>query len=72
MRSLAQHSAKAALDIMTLIGQSSVQVERGVALVGQTGDTFAQIVGKVGQIADFASIIASAAGTQVTNIGQVR
>ena len=72
VRALAQRSAEAALDIKTLIGQSSVQVERGVALVAETGDTFARIVGKVGEIAGLASNIASAAGAQATNIGQVR
>ena len=72
VRALAQRSAEAALDIKTLIGQSSVQVERGVALVGQTGDTFARIVGKVGEIAGLASNIANASSTQATNIGQVR
>lgn len=72
VRALAQRSAEAALDIKTLIGQSSVQVERGVALVGQTGDSFARIVGKVGEIAGLASNIASAASAQATNIGQVR
>ncbi len=71
VRALAQRSAEAALDIKTLIGQSAVQVERGVALVGQTGDSFARIVGKVGEIAELASNIASAASTQATNIGQV-
>ncbi|WP_421837809.1 methyl-accepting chemotaxis protein [Novosphingobium sp.] len=72
VRALAQRSAEAALDIKTLIGQSSVQVERGVALVGQTGDSFARIVRKVGEIAQLASNIASAASTQATNIGHVR
>ncbi|MFM9934937.1 MAG: methyl-accepting chemotaxis protein [Novosphingobium sp.] len=72
VRALAQRSAEAALDIKTLIGQSSVQVERGVALVGQTGDTFTKIVGKVGEIAGLASNIANAASSQATNIGHVR
>lgn len=72
VRALAQRSAEAALDIKTLIGQSAVQVERGVALVGQTGDTFAKIVGKVGEIAELASNIANAASAQATNIGHVR
>lgn len=72
VRALAQRSAEAALDIKKLIGQSSVQVERGVALVGKTGDTFARIVGKVGEIADLASNIASSASEQAGNIGQVR
>lgn len=72
VRALAQRSAEAALDIKKLIGESSVQVERGVELVGQTGDTFGRIVGKVGEIAELASNIAGAARTQATNIGHVR
>jgi len=72
VRALAQRSAEAALDIKKLIGESSAQVERGVDLVGQTGDTFARIVGKVGEIAELASSIADVARAQATNIGQVR
>jgi len=72
VRALAQRSAEAALDIKKLIGESSAQAERGVDLVGQTGDTFARIVGKVGEIAELASSIADVARAQATNIGQVR
>ena len=72
MRALAQRSADAALDIKTLIGESSAQVERGVDLVGQTGDTFARIVNKVGEIADLASAIATTAQGQAAQIGEVR
>jgi len=72
VRALAQRSADAALDIKTLIGASSAQVERGVDLVGQTGDTFERIVGKVGEIAELASTIASTARTQATQISEVR
>jgi methyl-accepting chemotaxis protein len=72
VRALAQRSADAALDIKKLIGASSAQVERGVDLVGQTGDTFDRIVSKVGEIADLASTIASTARTQATQIREVR
>ncbi|WP_408591716.1 methyl-accepting chemotaxis protein [Novosphingobium sp.] len=72
VRALAQRSAEAALDIKKLIGASSTQVERGVALVGQTGGTFERIVGKVGEIAGLATSIAVAAGDQAQNIGLVR
>jgi methyl-accepting chemotaxis protein len=72
VRALAQRSADAALDIKKLIGESSAQVERGVALVGQTGDSFARIVNKVGEIAGLASTIASVALDQATDIGHLR
>jgi methyl-accepting chemotaxis protein len=72
VRALAQRSADAALDIKKLIGESAVQVERGVELVGQTGDTFSRIVSKVGGIADLASTIASTAQTQAAQIREMR
>lgn len=72
VRALAQRTADAASDIKSLISQSSAQVERGVALVGQTGGTFALIVEQVGHVASLASSIASMASEQATNIGQVR
>jgi len=72
VRALAQRSADAALDIKKLIGASSAQVERGVDLVGQTGDRFDRIVSKVGEIAELASSIASTARTQAIQIREVR
>ena len=72
VRALAQRSAEAALDIKNLIGASSAQVDRGVAIVGQTGETFSRIVGRVGEIAELASSIAASARDQATNIGQIR
>ncbi|MDF8333406.1 globin-coupled sensor protein [Novosphingobium cyanobacteriorum] len=72
VRALAQRSAEAALDIKKLIGESSAQVERGVQLVGQTGDTFGRIVANVGEIAGLASTIADMAREQAGNIGSVR
>ena len=72
VRALAQRSAEAALDIKKLIGASAVQVERGVELVGQTGDTFTRIVGKVGEIAGLASTIADVAREQAANLDQIQ
>ena len=72
VRALAQRSADAALDIKKLISESASQVERGVSLVGQTGDTFGRIVSKVGEVASLASTIATAASEQATNISEVR
>lgn len=72
VRALAQRTADAARDIKTLISASSTQVERGVDLVGQTGQTFALIVDQVGHVADLASNIARMASEQAVSIGQVR
>ncbi len=72
VRALAQRTADAARDIKVLISASSTQVERGVNLVGQSGDTFAVIVEQVGHVAELASNIARMASEQATNIGQVR
>jgi len=72
VRALAQRAAEAALDIKKLIGESSVQVERGVTLVGQTGETFERIVNRVGAIADVASSIAQGAQAQAANIRQIQ
>ena len=72
VRALAQRSADAARDIKNLIGESSTQVERGVDLVGQTGDTFARIVSKVANIAELASTIAGTAREQADRIREVR
>lgn len=72
VRALAQRTADAARDIKHLITASSTQVERGVSLVGQTGDTFALIVEQVGHVAQLASSIAAMAQDQAGSIGQVR
>lgn len=72
VRALAQRTADAARDIKELISASSVQVERGVNLVGQTGETFSTIVDQVGHVAELASSIASMAHGQAESIDQVR
>ncbi len=72
VRALAQRTADAASDIKTLISASSTQVERGVSLVGQSGNTFAVIVEQVGHVAELASNIARMASDQAVSIGQVR
>lgn len=72
VRALAQRTADAARDIRHLISASSTQVERGVNLVGQTGETFALIVDQVGHVAQLASSIAQMANDQAGSIGQVR
>lgn len=44
VRELAQQSAKAAKEIKALIGTSGEQVQRGVHLVDETGNSLRQIV----------------------------
>ncbi len=72
VRALAARTADAARDIKVLISASSTQVERGVNLVGQTGNTFALIVEQVGHVAELASNIARMSSEQAVSIGQVR
>ncbi len=72
VRALAARTADAASDIKALISASSTQVERGVSLVGQTGNTFSVIVEQIGHVAELASNIARMASEQAVNIGQVR
>lgn len=72
VRALAQRSADAARDIKELITASSQQVERGVDLVGQTGETFNRIVTGIGEITDVARGLADMSSRQAGNIAQVR
>ena len=61
VRELAQRSAKAAKEIKTLITTSSAHVDKGVALVGETGAALEAIVREVQQInANVQSIVQSA------------
>ena len=71
VRALAQRSAGAANDITALIRSSAQQVERGVALVGRSGDAFDRIAGKVGEVAALVSDIAKVSERQSTGLGQV-
>lgn len=71
VRALAQRSADAAKHIKDLIGESSKQVERGVALVGQSGESLDRIVGKVAEIAKLASNISQLAAAQANSLQQV-
>jgi methyl-accepting chemotaxis protein len=71
VRALAQRSADAAKEIKTLIASSSSQVERGVRLVGDTGQALSGIVAKVGEIDTLISEIAKSAQEQATGLSQV-
>lgn len=71
VRALAQRSAEAASEITTLINASSGQVTRGVTLVRQTGESFAQIMESFGRIDSHVRIIAEASQGQADNLQQV-
>ncbi|MEM7075096.1 MAG: methyl-accepting chemotaxis protein [Pseudomonadota bacterium] len=71
VRGLAQRSADAATEIKSLITDSSGHVERGVALVAETGGALAEIVQQVGAIADGVSNIAKAAEEQSSGLNEI-
>ncbi|WP_327194379.1 methyl-accepting chemotaxis protein [Novosphingobium organovorum] len=71
VRALAQRSAEAAQNIKDLIGGSEQQVQRGVALVGRTGEVFRRIVEKVSGITSLASQISDLSQNQAGQLTQV-
>ncbi|MBT8155182.1 cache domain-containing protein [Epibacterium ulvae] len=71
VRGLAQRSSDAAMEIKTLISDSSQQVERGVDLVGKAGDALVQIVDRVSHISTLISGIAEGASEQSTGLAEI-
>ena len=71
VRALAQRSSDAAMEIKTLISDSSKQVERGVDLVGKTGHALQSIVEQVTHISQLVSGIAEGAGAQSTGLNEI-
>ncbi|MDO9248367.1 MAG: PAS domain-containing methyl-accepting chemotaxis protein [Phenylobacterium sp.] len=71
VRALAQRSADAAKEIKSLIATSSAQVERGVKLVGETGQTLLGIAEKVAEIDGLIAEIAQSSQEQATGLNQV-
>jgi len=71
VRALAQRSAEAAKEIKALISSSTLQVERGVKLVGDTGVALVEIVGKAGEIDGLIREIAASSQEQATGLAQV-
>jgi methyl-accepting chemotaxis protein len=71
VRSLAQHSARAAREIKALIGDSCEKVEAGTRLVGQAGSTMRDVVAQVQRVSTLMDEIASAAVAQNDGISQV-
>jgi methyl-accepting chemotaxis protein len=71
VRALAQRSSGAAMEIKTLIDDSSKQVGRGVDLVGQAGEALQNIVSQVSQISKQVSGIAEGAAEQSTGLNEI-
>lgn len=71
VRTLAQRSASAALDIKTLIEQAVAQVEDGVAEAADTGDNILKVVGMVGDLADAMDNLSLSSSEQMQGISQV-
>ena len=71
VRALAQRSATAAKEIKALISSSSDQVQRGVKLVGETGEALRLIVGRVAEIDQLVGEIAQSAQEQSLGLSQV-
>ena len=71
VRALAQRSAEAAKEIKTLISASGQQVERGVALVGETGKALTGIVSQVRDVNGVIAAIAASAKEQATGLAEV-
>lgn len=71
VRALAQRSAEAASDITALITASAGHVERGVALVGRTGEAFDAILTHVARTSEHIARIAEASSVQADSLQQV-
>jgi len=71
VRALAQRSADAAKEIKALIRASSEQVDKGVKLVGETGQTLDQILGQVIEINDLVGEIAASSKEQAGGLAEV-
>jgi methyl-accepting chemotaxis protein len=71
VRGLAQRSAEAAKEIKGLISQSATQVDSGVKLVAETGQSLERIVAQVGQINTVVCEIAAGSQEQATALQQI-
>ncbi len=71
VRALAQRSSQAAMEIKTLIEDSSGQVDRGVDLVGKAGDALQSIVDRVAHISGLITGIAEATSNQSTGLSEI-
>ncbi|MDC0659856.1 methyl-accepting chemotaxis protein [Leisingera sp. SS27] len=71
VRALAQRSSDAAMEIKTLISDSSRQVDQGVDLVGRAGEALQSISTRVSHISKLVSDIAEGAEEQSTGLHEI-
>ncbi|ATG41509.1 methyl-accepting chemotaxis protein [Phaeobacter piscinae] len=71
VRGLSQRTSEAAMEIKTLISESSKKVDYGVELVGKAGTALSDIVFQVGQISQQVSEIADGAASQSTGLHEI-
>ena len=71
VRSLASHSAEAAMEIKRLIEASVERVEQGTTLVDQAGVTMTEVVTSIKHVADIVGEISSAGAQQTAGVAQV-
>ncbi|MBU7575212.1 MAG: globin-coupled sensor protein [Hydrogenophaga sp.] len=71
VRALAQRCAEAADEVKALISSSSVQVSRGVDLVGRSGDAFAAITRDITALSEAIQSIATSAAVQAESLAQI-
>ncbi|MEM8536427.1 MAG: methyl-accepting chemotaxis protein [Pseudomonadota bacterium] len=71
VRALAQRSSEAAQQIKSLISESSGQVTRGVALVGQAGEVLTKIASHINNISGLVGEIAASVEEQSTGLEEI-
>jgi methyl-accepting chemotaxis protein len=71
VRALAQRSASAAKEIKTLIDASTIEVEKGVNLVGQTGGALQRMASEITRVTGLVAEIAGAAQEQASGLQEV-
>ena len=71
VRALAQRSAEAAKEIKGLVNTSNHEVESGVKLVAETGQTLARIVSKVAEIDTVVGDIANSSQEQSSGLHEI-
>ena len=71
VRALAQRASDSAKEIKGHITESSQHVGKGVAMVGQTGEAFRQILQDITALADQVTRIASVSQEQATSLAEI-
>ncbi|MEM6739239.1 MAG: methyl-accepting chemotaxis protein [Pseudomonadota bacterium] len=71
VRALAQRSSDAAREINSLITSSGTQVQRGVDLVGRTGEALEEILSSVTEMSELVSGIAVSSKEQSTGVSEI-